>query len=67
MVTSPDKQSTAGSKLNELGSKGLKGQMMNNGGEVNLPPIQGNQFSPTKGQGMDNLNNVIKRNRPRFY
>lgn len=48
-------------------NEGQKGGLMNNGGEQNLPPAQGNPFSPTGGNGMDNLNNTIKRNRPKYY
>ena len=59
--------STAGNKLQELSQDGLRGQMMNNGGEKSLPPMMGNSWSPTKGQGMDNLNNTIRRNRPEYY
>ena len=68
MVGSPGgAPATAGNKLQGLAENGLKGQMMNNGGEQSLPPIQGNPFSPTGGNGMDNLNNMIKRNRPEYY
>ena len=52
------------------GSPGMaasQGGFMNNGGEQSLPPMMGNQWSPTAGQGMDNLNNTIRRNRPKWY
>ena len=68
MTTSPIEQQPSPMRGQQKEAMaGQTGSFMNNGGNQDLPPMQGNPYSPSGGNGMDNLNNMIKRNRPKYY